>query len=383
MPRMRPPPTSACSAALTLSGVRPRSFQRSMMPSTTRDGHFWLSMPSAWMICLIRRSWSSVSRMVKFGFSPTASAWQRRMRAASEWKVPSHQPSTGRPISCADARLHLARRLVGEGDGHDLRTAARLPVISRCAEPRGQHAGLAGAGAGQHQHRAVLRQDSLALPVVEAGEIGKFEVEFEHRFGHGELYTHGPRRLTGQARRLTTGAENPGRSTILQQEMRMPSAAETISLPGAMPGTQRQLRVFSLRRSGRAAQGLSAGRSACRRARRHDDPARALPSCWRRRKTPARSRARSSWCRWPIPWASTRRSTARSWAASSCAPAPISTAPGQILSVVSPMSVRKRLGKDAARECRAGAARAQAADRRIAAGEPDDGAAHRPRPPRL
>src|SRR5262245_26299676 len=31
MPRMRPPPTSACSAALTLSGVRPRSFHRSMM----------------------------------------------------------------------------------------------------------------------------------------------------------------------------------------------------------------------------------------------------------------------------------------------------------------------------------------------------------------
>src|SRR6185503_4432051 len=78
-----------------------------------------------------------------------------------------------------------------------------------------------------------------------AGEIRKSEVEFESRFGHGEPYTHRPRRLTGQARRLTTGAENPGRSTISQREMRMPSAAETISLPGAMPGTQRQLRVFS------------------------------------------------------------------------------------------------------------------------------------------
>jgi predicted deacylase len=31
---------------------------------------------------------------------------------------------------------------------------------------------------------------------------------------------------------------------MLSQETRMPSAAETISLPGAMPGTQRQLRVF-------------------------------------------------------------------------------------------------------------------------------------------
>jgi hypothetical protein len=30
-------------------------------------------------------------------------------------------------------------------------------------DARGQHAGLAGAGAGQHQHRAVERLDRLAL----------------------------------------------------------------------------------------------------------------------------------------------------------------------------------------------------------------------------
>ena len=35
----------------------------------------------------------------------------------------------------------------------------------------GQHAGLAGAGAGQHQHRAVERFDRFALFRVEAGEI--------------------------------------------------------------------------------------------------------------------------------------------------------------------------------------------------------------------
>ena len=40
-------------------------------------------------------------------------------------------------------------------------------------DARGQHAGLAGAGAGQHQHRAVERLDRLALLGIEPGEIGR------------------------------------------------------------------------------------------------------------------------------------------------------------------------------------------------------------------
>ena len=35
----------------------------------------------------------------------------------------------------------------------------------------GQHARLAGAGAGQHQHGAVQRHDSVALLGIEPGEI--------------------------------------------------------------------------------------------------------------------------------------------------------------------------------------------------------------------
>ena len=72
----------------------------------------------------------------------------------------------------ADALLHLARRLVGEGDGEDLARpgAARGEDVG---EARGQDARLAGAGAGQHQHRAVGRQHGLALLRVEAGEIGR------------------------------------------------------------------------------------------------------------------------------------------------------------------------------------------------------------------
>ncbi len=62
----------------------------------------------------------------------------------------------------ADALLHLARRLVGEGDGENLaREGAAGGEDVRDA--RRQHARLAGAGAGKDQHRAVERLDRLAL----------------------------------------------------------------------------------------------------------------------------------------------------------------------------------------------------------------------------
>ena len=72
----------------------------------------------------------------------------------------------------ADAVLHLARRLVGEGDGEDL---ARPGAAGRedVGDAHGQHAGFAGAGAGQHQHRAVERLDREPLLGIEPGEIGR------------------------------------------------------------------------------------------------------------------------------------------------------------------------------------------------------------------
>ena len=70
----------------------------------------------------------------------------------------------------ADAVLHLARRLVGEGDGEDLARPGAAGGEDM-ADAHGEHAGLAGAGAGQHQNRAVERLDRLALLGIEAGEI--------------------------------------------------------------------------------------------------------------------------------------------------------------------------------------------------------------------
>ena len=92
------------------------------------------------------------------------------MRAAIAWKVPSQTPVGGAADHRFEALAHLARRLVGEGDREKLGRegpAGRQDV----REPGGQHPGLAGAGAGQHQHGPVERLDRLALRLVEAGHV--------------------------------------------------------------------------------------------------------------------------------------------------------------------------------------------------------------------
>ena len=70
----------------------------------------------------------------------------------------------------ADAVFHLARRLVGEGDGQNL-AGPGAAGGENVGDAHGEHAGLAGAGAGQHQHRAVQRLDREPLFRIEAGEV--------------------------------------------------------------------------------------------------------------------------------------------------------------------------------------------------------------------
>ncbi len=72
----------------------------------------------------------------------------------------------------ADPPLHLARRLVGEGDAEDFR-GARPPCRENMGDPRGQHPRLAGARAGEHQHRALQGFHRLALLRIEPVEIGR------------------------------------------------------------------------------------------------------------------------------------------------------------------------------------------------------------------
>jgi len=70
----------------------------------------------------------------------------------------------------ADAMFHLARRFVGEGDGQNL-AGPGAAGGKNMRDAHGEHAGLAGAGAGQHQHRAVKGLDGKPLFRIEAGEI--------------------------------------------------------------------------------------------------------------------------------------------------------------------------------------------------------------------
>ncbi len=72
----------------------------------------------------------------------------------------------------ADPFLHLARRLVGEGDGEDVRRP-RAAEAQDVGDAGGEHARLAGAGAGKHQHRPVEALDREALLGIEPGQIGR------------------------------------------------------------------------------------------------------------------------------------------------------------------------------------------------------------------
>ena len=85
--------------------------------------------------------------------------------------VEGHHPHP--PRDPADQRgdplAHLVRGLVGEGDRQDL-VRMRPAGRQQPGDPVGQGAGLARAGAGEDQQRALAEGDRLALRTVEAGE---------------------------------------------------------------------------------------------------------------------------------------------------------------------------------------------------------------------
>ena len=73
------------------------------------------------------------------------------------------------PDEALDALLHLAGGLVGEGDGEDL-VGLHVVRLDQVGDAVGEHARLAGAGAGEDQQRALEVRDGRALRLVEAGE---------------------------------------------------------------------------------------------------------------------------------------------------------------------------------------------------------------------
>ncbi len=82
---------SKSSLSGTLPGVQARFFQLSIFDAISRGGQRFTSTLCNSSSCLSKRSWSSVSRMVKLDFSPASSAWRRRILTLIEWKVPIHR----------------------------------------------------------------------------------------------------------------------------------------------------------------------------------------------------------------------------------------------------------------------------------------------------
>ncbi len=68
----------------------------------------------------------------------------------------------------ADPFLHLARGLVGEGHGDDV-LGADAAVLDQVRDFARDHAGLAGARAGEHQKRAADVAHGFLLPGIESG----------------------------------------------------------------------------------------------------------------------------------------------------------------------------------------------------------------------
>ena len=149
--------------------MRPRSFQRSIMPSRARAGQRRSSIFAAAMTCFSRRSWSSVSRIVKLDGQPDRLGVAAQNARGERVKRAEPDAFGGAADHRFEPLAHLARRLVGKGDRQHfagIGAAARQNM----RETGRQDAGFPGAGAGQHQHGAVHRRDSPCLRLVERGE---------------------------------------------------------------------------------------------------------------------------------------------------------------------------------------------------------------------
>ena len=70
------------------------------------------------------------------------------------------------PTSCSDPLAHLGGRLVGEGDGQDLRRLGG-PGAHQVGDPAGERARLARAGPGEDQQRPLAVGHGLALGLVQ------------------------------------------------------------------------------------------------------------------------------------------------------------------------------------------------------------------------
>ena len=82
--------------------------------------------------------------------------------------MPSIAPPTSWPTRSFISRAALLVKVTAR-----ISFGRARPVLQQMGEPGGQRRGLAGAGAGEHQHRPVERLDRRALRRVQVVEIGR------------------------------------------------------------------------------------------------------------------------------------------------------------------------------------------------------------------
>src|SRR6185312_3407245 len=120
----------------------------------------------------------------------------------------------------AHALAHLARGLVGEGDRGDLRRR-QLPPLDQVGDLLRDHAGLARAGARQHQQRGVAVFDGGQLLRVEHGAKAMWAAADGSRgIGGGPAGYHarsGTRRIPMAKLYFYYSAMNAGKTTTLLQ----------------------------------------------------------------------------------------------------------------------------------------------------------------------
>jgi hypothetical protein len=129
----------------------------------------------------------------------------------------------------ADALLHFARGLVGEGDGEDF-ARPRLALGEDVGKPGGEHAGLAGAGTCQHQQRAVERFNGGALFRVERAQVWRRSrcggTRGDAGAGLGRCVGHGgyiaPARKDSRDSRQMNRSSSPRRVDLIARPARLP-----------------------------------------------------------------------------------------------------------------------------------------------------------------
>ena len=105
---------------------------------------------------------------------------RQRVKGAEPRQAFGHRPQQK---FCAVA--HLARGLVGEGDGQHFGRPGQ-PVEQYVRQPGGERFRLAGAGAGQDQHRAFGGGHRLALRRIQPGQ--PWRLTGRRIMGHGQCH---------------------------------------------------------------------------------------------------------------------------------------------------------------------------------------------------